>query len=564
MSRMPSNTEQFLGGLASAQGFIGQAGANQQAKMNFQLAQQQMGLEREKMAQQGQQFQQGLQAEAENYRKLNESRERLQAQELGQAQSQFTQRMGFDREMMNLERLTNVKMKQLEMDLIRNEHEIAALGDDDPRVQQLVSRRRQLKGDLMNLDMMIGSSQTAMALAGDVKEDRMAEVDARLNAYQGALSTRATNAEAAFKAGLDYAVLRDAQEGGFIKEMARASVGGTDFPFFSPTEIVAGLRGEEVKRGAASNALRQLGDSLQQWAFGQGDPEFAKAKATEFQKSAPGMAAQVVHNALTLNRDAFGLQGADAEKAARIAVDIVANAALIADVDPRVRVSSGGAAVESMDPKFPGLKMKIASGIGELRKMGMGDEQISAIFNGLESMSENRVQLLSQYEVSDPNANQAGILDRTLGGVGRLANMIELVANDQKYMQASGGRLVDHSKYDWVGVTKKARIAYGMGQSSELQQLMGDLDTAGMTDADISKITELLISQNPDLQFLRPEQYAQALKGMGLAKMGMGLESEFAGEDVERLKAQVQARGRLRGLSEADQRLAELSNLFGG
>jgi len=565
MSRMPSNTEQILGQFAGAQGFLQQAGANQRAKMDFMvaqqqnaLAQQQLGLEQQKMQQQGQQFERGLQAEAENYARLNQSREAMQARELEQSGQQFERKMSFDMETIRQERLMTVKMKQLEMEMMRNEQEIAGMADNDPRMLELRERRKKLRGDLRNMEMLMGSTQAAMGLAQGVKEDRMAEVDARLDAFQGASKARSDAALGAMQQGLDYAVLKDAQEGGFFKELQRYTQASQD-QMAGPIEGVApgtSLVPEfMVRTGAAGNMLVQ---SIMEWAGISGNPEMARQMATEFQKSAPGMASAIVHNAISLGKDAFGLEPGKVGEASELAVRIIGDAAVLAGLDPAVRAGKGEGAQL--------LRQKIAKNINGLRKAGMGDEQIAALFDGLQAASENRPALLLQYQARDPSIVQGGMLDKTLAGVGSIVNMIEGVAGDNALMQANGGggRLTDYSKYDWAGVTRKARLAYGMDQSSELQQLVSELRGLGMEDADLQNIMRLMVERDPSLQFLRPEDYTRAIQGMGLSKMTGGLGLEETEEDIGRTQAQIVARGRAAGLSDAEKRLAELAGLYGG
>lgn len=542
MSRMPSNTEQFLGGLAASQGFLQQAGTNQRAKMDFQLAQQQMGLEQQKMLQQGQQFERGLQAESENYRKLNESRERMAQAEMAQQGSQFGQRMDFDREQANLERLVGLKMQQIDMDMRRNEAEIAAMADNDPRLAEARLRRRQMRGEMINLEQMLGASEQAQQMARGLKDDRISEIDARLDAYKNAVGVRRSQAEAAMKAGLDYAVLKDARGGGFVREMIRVATGEAGIDVTSGDMGIAGMR--------------IIGDNLMKWATGVGSPELAKTKATEFMRNGGVMAVQVANNAIELNGDAFGLKPGKREEAARIMSDIVSKGAILAGLDPQARAANGGSQQQ--------LKQEIAQGVAQLRQAGMGDEQIAAVFEGLESMSENRAGLLQQYAEMDPNSVQAGILENSLAGVGRIQDAIESVVSDQQAMRQFGGKLVDHSKYDWAGVSRNARLAYGMGQSAELQQLMGDLDAMGMTDEELNQIGRLLTESDPNLQYLRPEDFTSMMRGMSARMGSLSLGVEDIGEDIGQIQGQVMARGRLQGLNEADQRLAELIGRVGG
>jgi hypothetical protein len=292
------------------------------------------------------------------------------------------------------------------------------------------------------------------------------------------------------------------------------------------------------------------------WATGVGSPELAETKATAFMKNGGVMAVQVANNAIELNGDAFGLQPGKREEAARVMSDIVSKGAILASLDPQTRASNGASQQQ--------LKQEIAQGVAQLRQAGMGDEQIAAVFDGLESMSENRAGLLQQYAEMDPRSAEAGILEESLAGVGRIQDAIEGVVGDQQTMRQFGGKLVDHSKYDWVGVSRNARLAYGMGQSAELQQLIGYLDSMGMTDEELNQVGRLLTESDPNLQYLRPEDFTSMMRGisgrMGSLKLGI----EDIGEDIGQIQGQAVARGRLQGLNEADQRLADLIGRVGG
>ena len=103
MSRIPSNAEQFMGGMQMGAQNLQGARENWAIKQQDLRARQGLALEAQKMAQQGQQFRMGLQAEAENYRKLNESRERQQQAELSQQGAQFDKRMAFDKQQADID-----------------------------------------------------------------------------------------------------------------------------------------------------------------------------------------------------------------------------------------------------------------------------------------------------------------------------------------------------------------------------------------------------------------------------------------------------------------------------
>jgi hypothetical protein len=545
MSALPSNTEQFLGGVAAGTQNLAVASQNQRAKMDYQLAQQQMGLEREKMAQQGQQFQQGLQAEAENYRRLNESRERLAGQEMAQQQSQFGQTMDFNREQANLERMVGVRMKQLDMDLARNEQEIAAMADNDPRLVEARRRRLQMKSDSYRLQELISGGQTAMALAQGLRGDRLKEVESRLTAYSDAVGQRAQTAREAFANGFQYALTKDSMQGGFLNEAQRV---------LEAYDVEAAMTGGiPTAVSTVGYALRSLLDETQRYFTGVGDPDLARKRATDFMKNGGGMASQAVHNAITLNEGAFGLEGPEREAAAAAATEVVSAATIMTGLDPRIR-GTGDTQV---------LRQKIAAGIGKMRSFGMGDEQISALFDGLEGLSNNRAEILQTYAATGDQA-QFNLVDSSLEGVGRIQDMIEGVLSDENLMKTAGGKLADYSKFDLAGVVRKSQLAYGAADSPEMVSLARDLQAMGLSAQEIQSLSARLIESDPRLQYLRPEEFAGMLQGLARQQSETAFGLETAAEDIGQLQSQVVAEGRLRGLEDADRRLAELAGLFGG
>lgn len=545
MSALPSNTEQFLGGVAAGTQNLAVASQNQRAKMDYQLAQQQMGLEREKMAQQGQQFQQGLQAEAANYQKLNESRERLAGQEMAQQQSQFGQTMDFNREQANLERMVGVRMKQLDMDLARNEQEIAAMADNDPRLVEARRRRLQMKSDSYRLQELISGGQTAMALAQGLRGDRLKEVESRLTAYSDAVGQRAQTAREAFANGFQYALTKDSMQGGFLNEAQRV---------LEAYDVEAAMTGGiPTAVSTVGYALRSLLDETQRYFTGVGDPDLARKRATDFMKNGGGMASQAVHNAITLNEGAFGLEGPEREAAAAAATEVVSAATIMTGLDPRIR-GTGDTQV---------LRQKIAAGIGKMRSFGMGDEQISALFDGLEGLSNNRAEILQTYAATGDQA-QFNLVDSSLEGVGRIQDMIEGVLSDENLMKTAGGKLADYSKFDLAGVVRKSQLAYGAADSPEMVSLARDLQAMGLSAQEIQSLSARLIESDPRLQYLRPEEFAGMLQGLARQQSETAFGLETAAEDIGQLQSQVVAEGRLRGLEDADRRLAELAGLFGG
>jgi hypothetical protein len=494
MSRIPSNTEQFLSGIAAGTQNIGQATQNFAA--TEQAAQGRMGLqlEGEKLRQQGQQFQQGLQAEAENYRKLNESRERMQTQELAQQGSQFQQRMQFDQEQARIERTLAVRLKQHEMEMMATDREIAATASNDPRIRELRAKRADLRKRARDVEMMMGSAGMAQQMAQGVRGERLNEAQTRLTAMQQGVQTRAENALNAVTQGFDYSVLKDSAEGGFIQGMARAAAADAGGIFGSTP---------------AAMAVKTLWEEMKMWALGTGagDEAFAEAKATEFLNNGGAMAAATLANALSLNKVAFGLKDGEREKAIALVNKIVADGAILANVDPRA--AAGGAEGQKAH------RERIAKSIGELRKTGMGDEQISALFDGLDSVSGNRDMLLAQYTEREGVGTQPQMLDRTLEGVGRISDMVQGVMDDVELMNPVGGSVKDPSKYDWIGTLRKAQAAYGMGQSSDrIQELQRAMTDFGIPENEILGLVETLTASDPNLQYLRPEEYLEVIRGL--------------------------------------------------
>ena len=503
MSRIPSNTEQFLSGIAAGTQNIGQATQNFAA--TEQAAQGRMGLqlEGEKLRQQGQQFQQGLQAEAENYRKLNESRERMQTQELAQQGSQFQQRLQFDEEQARIERTLAVRLKQHEMEMMANDREIAATASNDPRIRELRAKRADLRKRARDVKEMLGSAGMAQQMSKDVRGERLKEAQTRLTAMQQGVQTRAENALNAVTRGFDYSVLKDSAEGGFIDSMRRVFA---EQQSDAAQRQFANLRTPPGPMGAV---YRNLWEETKMWALGTGagDEAFAEAKATEFLKNGGAMAAATLSNALSLNKGAFGLKDGEREKAMALVTKIVADGAILANVDPRA--AAGGAEGQKA------RRERIAKSIGELRKTGMGDEQISALFDGLDSVAGNRDMLLAQYTAREGVGAQPKILDRTLEGVGKISDLVQGVMDDVELMKPVGGTVDGPSKYDWIGTFRRAQAAYGMGQSSDkIQELQRAMTDFGIPENEILGLVETLTASDPNLQYMRPEEYLEVIRGL--------------------------------------------------
>jgi hypothetical protein len=385
----------------------------------------------------------------------------------------------------------------------------------------------------------------AMQFAQGLKGERLNEITTRLTAYSDGVGQRAETARTAFANGFEYALTKDALQGGFLNEAQRV---------LEAYDVEAAMTGAQpVATSTLGYGIRTLLDETQRYFTGVGDPELAKKRATDFMKNGGAMAAQAVHNAITLNESAFGLEGPEREAAAAAATEVVSAATIMTGLDPRIRGTGDTQA----------LKQKIAAGIGKMRGFGMGDEQIAALFDGLEGLSNNRAEILQTYSATGDQA-QFNLVDSSLEGVGRIQDMIEGVLTDENLMKGAGGKLADLSKFDVNGVVRKAQLAYGMGESPEMAALAQDLQAMGLSQQEIQALSARLIESDPSLQYLRPEEFAQMLEGLKRQQSEATLGLETVQENIDQLEPQVMAEGRLRGLEDADRRLAELAGLFGG
>jgi hypothetical protein len=356
---------------------------------------------------------------------------------------------------------------------------------------------------------------------------------------------RAQTAREAFANGFQYALTKDSMQGGFLNEAQRV---------LEAYDVEAAMTGGiPTAVSTVGYALRSLLDETQRYFTGVGDPDLARKRATDFMKNGGGMASQAVHNAITLNEGAFGLEGPEREAAAAAATEVVSAATIMTGLDPRIR-GTGDTQV---------LRQKIAAGIGKMRSFGMGDEQISALFDGLEGLSNNRAEILQTYAATGDQA-QFNLVDSSLEGVGRIQDMIEGVLSDENLMKTAGGKLADYSKFDLAGVVRKSQLAYGAADSPEMVSLARDLQAMGLSAQEIQSLSARLIESDPRLQYLRPEEFAGMLQGLARQQSETAFGLETAAEDIGQLQSQVVAEGRLRGLEDADRRLAELAGLFGG
>lgn len=557
MSRVPSNAEQFMGGMQMGAQNLQGARENWAIKQQDLRARQGLDLERQKMAQQGQQFRMGLQAEAENYRKLNESRERMQQAEMAQQGAQFNQRMEFDKEQARIDRAISVKMAQIQNEREMNEKAIQALAKNDPRVAQLREKRRQLQAEADNLQNMGAAAMSglqALTQQGGVYDDKFQDISGRLAAYSEALAKRREMADAAMLKGFDHAMTKGVMNEGYWAQVERV---GTQQALRSGQQIQRGPNGELP--GAyvyPEGVLQLLGETLRRFFGSTGDPALAEAQASEFMKNPKAMSVSVIENAIDLNRDAFGLEPGEAKNAATVAGEIVAKAALLSEYGT------------TMGPEVANaMRDEMAKGVGKLRKLGMDDTQISAIFESLENIGSNRTELMTKYVESGDKA-QFDLLDRTLSGMAEVGDQVQAVLIDSKRMQPVGGIVHDLSRFDMQGALKRGRMAVEYAGDPEVDAFMQDIQTMrsmGLLDAQgEAQIREILTSMPPEVTTLNRREAQRRVQEIAARQQAAGREATALSETERDMLESVIAESQYFGGQDTAARLAELAQIAGG
>lgn len=556
---MSQISDSFLQQIAAGSQMLGQAGQNV-------LGQQQIGLQQAELAQRGRAMQQeermqqrqlGAQqqmqlqeqeAQRRSYADLNASRERMQSQEIEASRLRQQEQQEFARQQNAAEQKLTLHLQQLQARREKLEAEAAAAGDD--QVAGIRQQRMDIRRQMADVKSAIAALQTSYGVAQGVQKERLDEFEAQMQQFQEAVRTRHKAAMDAVAAGFNYAGTLDALQGGFIEETARLGLrAGEDTPLFSIMEPLG------LKTISPSDAgVVILFDNVISYFTGVADKDIAFKKATEFARNGGAMAAQTVYNAFDLNGNAFGLEPGKKQEAAAVAAQIIADASILANVDPRVSIS--GRSPET-SKRF---QEDIAKGVQKLRDLGMGDEQIAAVFDGLESMSSNRAELMTQFAPSGGDAVQAEMMNESFKGVGKIADAIQGVISNEGLMQ--GRTLEDLDKFDWSGAVSRGRAAYGMGQSSELAQLMSDMKSLGMSDQELMQLSERLIASDPRLQTLRPEEFLRMIEGMARQQEGLGLSLEELGEEMGIQGTQTVARGRAAGAGQLEADLAALAGLI--
>jgi hypothetical protein len=552
MSQLPSNSEQFSQGMALGAQNLGIASQNQQAKIQRDLSLKQLAMRGQEMEQGERMQMRQLGTETQNNREALKSREGMQSRELDQT-----------REQANIERLIMLRMKKIDMDAATNELNLQSLVDNSPELLAARARSKELRQESNRLEELMAATMEAQKLATTVQTERGAEVDARLSAYSEGMRARADTAGKALAQGYDYAVTKDAGEGSFWQNVDRLYEGVNEGTVDPEARSIANdltVFGYETPQSYMSKtkvgvAVSIMMDNALQWLGADPVQAFDEAQMTEFKKNGAAMGSQIIHNALTLNSSAFGLDPGQQARAADTAVRIVSNGALLARVG-----SGGGNKAQALNTKA--IKEEIAKGLKGLRDAGMGDEQITALFNGLEGIAANRDALLTQYTESDPNSAQAKVLNRSLTGLGRITDQIRAVMNSDEVMKPVGGKVFDHSKFDYTSIHKKAKAAYGLGNSEELAGVVKDLDYMQMNEKEKGELMDLLTKADPRLSTLSVPELTRAMQAV--ARMEVDNKSDIEDQNIMFGQQQTQAvaRGRAANMQQSRQALDPIESFL--
>ncbi len=553
MSRVPSNAEQFMGGMQMGAQNLQGARENWAIKQQDLRARQGLQLERDKMAQQGQQFRMGMQAEAENYRKLNESRERMQGAEMAQQGAQFDKRMAFDKQQSDIDKAIQIKMAQIQNEREMNEKAIQALAKNDPRVAQYRARRRELQEEKDKLDGMASSTQAALNMLtaeNGIHDTKFNDISARLSSYTAALSKRREGADTAMIKGFQHAMAKGVMDESFWAQAERV---GTEQALRAGAQL--GPDGKPAASYVYTEGVSQLlGESLRRFFGSTGDPALAEAQASEFMKNPKAMAVQVIHSAIDLNRDAFGLEPGEAKNAAMVAGDIVAKAALLSEYGSAM---GDGAAL---------MRQEMAKGVGKLRQLGMDDTQISALFEGLENIGSNRTELLAQYPESADKA-QFDLLDNTLSGMASVGDQVQGVLIDEKLMKPVGGVVHDLSRFDMVKALDNARKSIQYANDPQYDGFMEDIDAMRsmgmMTPEQEATLRQILTEVPPEVETLDPRVYQKRAKEIGAKQSDVARSLIGGAEDEGNVLESVIAEQQYLGGMDTASRLEELARMTG-
>jgi hypothetical protein len=268
------------------------------------------------------------------------------------------------------------------------------------------------------------------------------------------------------------------------------------------------------------------------------------------------MAVATIYSAIDMNRDAFGLDPGEAKNAATVAGEIAAKGMLLSQLGPTAE----------NNPLYARTRQGIAEGVGKLRKLGMDDTQISAVFESLENLGSNRTELLAQYtETADKT--QFDLLDSTLSGMAAVGDQVQAVLIDEKLMKPVGGVVHDLSRFDMAKALENARKSIQYANDPQYAGFMGDLDAMRsmglMTPEQEAEVRRILTEVPPELETLDPRVYSERAKAIGARQSEIGRTLAGGAEDERDVLESVIAEQQYLGGMDTQARLAELAQTIG-
>lgn len=505
MSAFPN---QQLEGLAVGGQLLGQAAQNQQITGQLEAQRRAAGLEARGQDLQNMMQQRQLAAEAQNYRRLNESRKEMQQAELAQQESQFSRAQAQDRELKLMDQEFGLAIAQAQAKAKRLAAEAVAGQKTDEELKRIRSERAAAQDQARRLEQALNAARNAREMARDIKGVRQEDIQARLTAFHESVMALGTGTEKAMTSALADTILENTREsGGFIDEAGR-------------------------NNGFWKTLWQNMSDAM----YGGTPPkEDVLPRMTNLEKSSVAFASRVVDIAFSKYDDALGLKPAEKTQAAGIMLQMVAQGAVLSGVpDP-----SGG----TVDPRvIPEIRQQLAANFAKLRSAGMQDAQILGVLRSLEGVSERSSQLVTEQGLGATGieGQKGAILEQMLVGVGNIVDGIESVTNDVELMRSkAGGELVDHAKFDMPRVYRMAQQAYAMDRAGpQMQAFTSEIGRLGIRDPkQVEELVGVLIQNDPELQKLGYDLNPQEITDMILK---MEQESSMLGGRAQRMAEEEQ------------------------
>jgi hypothetical protein len=518
MSAVPN--AQLEGLLAGGQ-LLGQAQENQATTFQAEAQRRAAGLEARGQDLQNMMQQRELNAQAQNYRRLNEREMEMQRRQLAQQESQFSRAQAQDREMQIMDKEFTIAIAQAQAKAKQKAAEILAGQKDDATLKALRGERAAAQDQARRLEQALNAARSARDLARQTKEVRLEDIEARINAFHQSVSLLNTQTREAMGNAISDAILQNTREsGGFLDEAGRND-----------------------------GFWKTLGQNIADATFSTARPiEDVESRMTAMERSPTTFAASVINAAFTRYDDALGIRPEQKAAAEQIFMSMITKAAVLGQVDDPLL-----AAPSAPDSRMVELfREDIARKMGELRATGMQDAQILAMLQSLEGMAERSSTLVTEQGLGATGIEGAKgeVLQKTLTGIGSIIDGIEAVTSDVELMRKNaGGELVDYSKFDMPRVYRMANQAYALDRASpQMEAFTGEIGRLGIRDPkQVEELVGVLIENDPqlrDLGFkLDPKEVANMVLQLEQETSKLGQRSQGLAEEEALAVQQYAGRG---------------------